>query len=111
MEHRHTCYIVSNIFDSIAFWKKLGFSVVSYQKEKWNYETIEVAKLAHGGTIMIELINGDWEPHISLTVEGVDENLELAGIEPIMSQNQQGHKVRFIEDPDGNWIELVECLD
>jgi hypothetical protein len=66
---------VKNLGKAVATYRKLGFEPVGPP------EILRVRKIVDSAGQMIELIEGNYHPHIA---------------------------VNWLEDEDGNWIELVE---
>ena len=74
---RHAGILVKNLEKSIETYRKLGFKPLEI-------ETLRVCKMTDKNGAMVELVQGDWHPHIA---------------------------VNWYEDPDGNYIETVEKVD
>ena len=122
---RHVGIVVKNLPKALAFYKQLGFGlIVSKQTEYTSKDTLYMVKLnseielTHGriageGTIVtakvnsqIELIKGNWMNHFALTVDHLN-NFKLPD-KPIFQKETKTARVCYIQDPDGNVIELVE---
>ena len=71
---RHAGILVKDLEESMAVYEQAGFSKVEV-------ETLTVVKMADKNGAMIELVQGNWHPHIA---------------------------VNWYEDLDGNYIETVE---
>jgi len=97
---RHVGIVVSNLERSKAFYEEMGFLLWRWQREKWQDRELEVMKLMADDGGVIELIEKPWRPHVAITVPNIDrwENnvLDTNGI------------AYYLQDPDGNWLELVE---
>ena len=112
---RHTGIVVKDLDRSISFYRDLGFAVVSREKVSIGGKKLDTCKLRGPPHLMsyrkygnyysplIELIQDPWFPHIAV---GVD-NLDAYSWGQTVHQTP-GHRICFIEDPDGNKIELVE---
>jgi hypothetical protein len=71
-------------------------------REKWSGKNLSVMKMGSlGGTL--ELVQGLWIPHIAVNTNRLDE---LSWGHEVVDRPK--HRVCFIQDQDGNWIELVE---
>lgn len=61
----------------------------------------------------IELIEGDWEPHVAITVsrpgacDMVWRDLIKRVYDPVVYKNEGKLEVFFIRDPGGNLVEVV----
>ncbi len=71
---RHAGILVKDLEESMAIYEQAGF-------KKVEVEMLTVVKMADKNGAMIELVQGNWHPHIA---------------------------VNWYEDPDGNYIETVE---
>ena len=71
---RHAGILVKDIEESMKIYEAAGF-------QKVEVEMLTVVKMADKNGAMIELVQGNWHPHIC---------------------------VNWYEDPDGNYIETVE---
>ena len=118
----HTCYRITDIDRSVAFYEALGFQEVG--RLPIRDEAVNVFMGLPGDGARLELTwNKDRdEPyeigtgygHIALTVDDLDGTLEgLAGdgIEPERppyTVREGGSRLCFVRDPDGYRIELIE---
>ncbi len=100
----------------MEFYQKMGFKKLSQRpiSEKWlkNGETVELRLLKMNGGGMIELVEGDWKPHISFTLlEGsMDDVWEMFGNKfGVMIQYKRfpSIEVVYLSDPSGNYVEIV----
>jgi lactoylglutathione lyase len=118
----HTCYRISDIDRSVAFYEKLGFEEV--RRMPIGDEAINVFMRLPGEDPRLELTYnhgvdsyeiGTGYNHIALIVEDLDGTLErLAGegIEPEKPPYRpggrtEGHRIAFVRDPDEYRIELI----
>lgn len=137
---RHAGIVVDDLDRSLAFYvDKLGFKVVNQMDECGPYidfllqmsnARVTTVKLAAPDGSMIELLkfNRPMGPirrheifehclsHIALTVDdvmGMYEKLMDEGVSfkapPLLSPDGK-HRVTFMLDPDGTYLELVEIL-
>ena len=71
--------------------------------EKWDNKILKIAKLSFQiGSCLLELVEGDWFNHSSFEVSN------FGGLKPFLEQRQSVYDIRFVEDPDGNVLELVK---
>jgi lactoylglutathione lyase len=118
----HTCYRVTDLDRSIAFYEKLGLEEIG--RIPIRDEAINVFMGLPGDGPRLELTYniGRDEPyeigtgygHIAITVPDIDAALErLASVEieperPPYSVREGGSLLCFVRDPDGYRIELIE---
>ena len=117
----HTCYRITDIERSVAFYGALGFEEVGRMPIR--DEAINVFMGLPGDGTRLELTYnfgvdhyelGTGYDHIAVTVPDLDATLaELAakGIEPERppySVREGGSRLCFVRDPDGYRIELIE---
>jgi lactoylglutathione lyase len=117
----HTCYRISDIDASVAFYQKLGFE----ERRRMNIreEAINVFMGLPGDGDRLELTYnfgvdsyeiGTGYGHIALTVSNMDATLEeLASVgikpeKPPYSVREGGSRLCFVRDPDDYRIELIE---
>jgi lactoylglutathione lyase len=121
MELIHTCYRITDIDRSVAFYEALGFE--KRGRMPIRDEAINVFMGLPGDGDRLELTYnfgvdsyelGTGYGHIAVTVDDLDPTLErLAekGIEPEKppySVREGGSRLCFVRDPDGYRIELIE---
>ena len=119
----HTCYRITDVDRSIAFYEALGFQEVG--RIPIGDEAVNVFMNIPGDGDMprLELTHnfgvdsydlGDGYGHIAITTPDLDARLaELAqqGIEPERppyTVREGGSRLCFVRDPDGYRIELIE---
>lgn len=117
----HTCYRVTDVDASVAFYQKLGFE--ERRRMPIRKEAINVFMGLPGDGDRLELTYnfgvdsyeiGTGYGHIALTVPDLDATLaQLAavGIEPEKppySVREGGSRLCFVRDPDQYRIELIE---
>jgi lactoylglutathione lyase len=117
----HTCYRITDIDRSVAFYTALGFE--ERRRMPIREEAINVFMGLPGDEDRLELTYnfgvdsyelGTGYGHIALTVDDLDATLEeLAGqgIEPERPPYQVregGSRICFVRDPDSYRIELIE---
>jgi len=102
---RHVGLNVKDIDRSIAFYRKLGFSLFSRTTELWGEKIIDVAKMRakDGALTVLELVQGDWCNHFAIQAN----DILITGL-PLATGYMRKNNVAFIQDPDGHYIELVE---
>ncbi|MGI9111756.1 MAG: VOC family protein [Gaiellaceae bacterium] len=121
MELIHTCYRITEIDRSVAFYTALGFE--ERRRMPIRDEAINVFLGLPGDDDRLELTYnhgvdsyevGTGYGHIALTVDDMEQTLaDLAeqGIEPERppySLREGGSTICFVRDPDGYRIELIE---
>ena len=121
MELAHTCYRITDIDRSVAFYTALGFEEL--RRMPIREEAINVFMGLPGDGARLELTYnfgvdsyelGTGYGHIAITAEDLDAALtQLAeqGIEPEKppyTVSEGGSRLCFVRDPDGYRIELIE---
>ena len=122
MKILHTCLNVTDLDKSIDFYtKELGLQFVSRREVKQNNAEIAFLKDNAAGALELthwrdkkSLAEGDNFDHIAFETDNIDTRIaELRNhgvsiaMEPFSLQGSS-HKIAFIKDPDGNWLELIE---
>jgi lactoylglutathione lyase len=118
----HTCYRITDIDRSVAFYEKLGFEEL--KRAPIRDEAINVFMGLPGDGARLELTwnkdqDGPYEigtgyGHIAVTVDDLDRTLEqlaTVGIEPEKppyTVREGGSRLCFVRDPDEYRIELIE---
>ena len=113
---------VADLEKSLAFYTAVGYEVIGSVPETF-FGHLTMLKLPEDEFVTIELVHnpsrGDVAPetgphHIVIQVESMGAAMaELAGRgidveEPTSPDNSEDFKTTWIEDPDGNRIELVQ---
>jgi len=121
MELVHTCYRITNIDRSVAFYTALGFE--ERARMPIREEAINVFMGVPGDADRLELTYnfgvdsyelGTGYGHIAVSVDDLDAalgRLEEQGIEPERppyTVREGGSRLCFVRDPDGYRIELIE---
>ena len=124
MELIHTCYRITEIDRSVAFYNALGFEErrrMPIREEAINVflglpgEGDQLELTFNHGVVSYEL--GTGYGHIALTVDDMEQTLAgLAeqGIEPERppyTLREGGSLLCFVRDPDGYRIELIQHSD
>jgi lactoylglutathione lyase len=120
----HTCYRISNIDRSVAFYTALGFREVARLPIRDEATNVFMGLPDDGPEPRLELTynHGHDEPyelgtgygHIAITTGELDAALaKLAeqGIEPEKppyTVSENGPRICFVRDPDGYRIEIIE---
>jgi lactoylglutathione lyase len=119
----HTCYRITDIDRSVAFYEALGFEEVGRIPIRDEATNVFMNIPGDGDMPRLELTYnhgvdsyelGTAYGHIAITAEDLDSTLEqLAGqgIEPEKppySVREGGSRLCFVRDPDGYRIELIE---
>ena len=121
MELAHTCYRITDIDRSVAFYSALGFEEL--RRMPIREEAINVFMGLPGDGPRLELTYnfgvdsyelGTGYGHIAVTVDDLDAtlaSLSEQGIEPERppySVREGGSRICFVRDPDGYRVELIE---
>ena len=119
----HTCYRITDIDRSVAFYEALGFQEVGRIPIRDEATNVFMNIPGDGDSPRLELTYnhgvdsyelGTAYGHIAITAEDLDATLEqLAGqgIEPEKppySVREGGSRLCFVRDPDGYRVELIE---
>ena len=100
---RHIGIRVNDLNRMIEFYSHLGFRIVSHRCEDWAGRELEVCKMdAPTGDCVLELIKThyDWpDTHFCIAVDA----FPVSGIWSLGKEN-----VRYYQDPEGNYIEMVK---
>jgi lactoylglutathione lyase len=117
----HTCYRITDIDKSVAFYEHLGLEEVGRMDIR--DEAINVFMGFPGDGARLELTYnhgvdsyelGTGYNHVAVMVDGLDDTLGRladAGIEPEKPPYQVregGSRICFVRDPDGYRVELIE---
>ena len=123
MELIHTCYRITDIDRSVAFYTALGFE--EHRRMPIREEAINVFMGLPGDGDRLELTYnfgvdsyelGTGYNHIAVTVDDMDgalDGLASVGIEPEKPPYRpggrtEGPRIAFVRDPDGYRVELLE---
>jgi lactoylglutathione lyase len=120
----HTCYRITDIDRSVAFYNALGFNEVGRLPIRDEAINVFMGLPDDGPEPRLELTYniGHTEPyeigtgygHIAITTDRLDstlEQLKQQGIEPERppySVREGGNRLCFVRDPDGYRIEIIE---
>ena len=119
----HTCYRITDIDRSVAFYEALGFQEVGRLPIKDEAVNVFMNQPGDGDMPRLELTYnfgvdsyelGTAYGHIAITtddIHGALEKLSAQGIEPERppySVREGGSLLCFVKDPDGYRIELIE---
>jgi lactoylglutathione lyase len=119
----HTCYRITDIDRSVAFYEALGFQEVGRLPIKDEAINVFMNQPGDGDMPRLELTHNfgvhDYElgtgyGHIAITADDLDGTLaKLAeqGIQPEKppySVREGGSRLAFVRDPDGYRVELIE---
>jgi len=121
MELIHTCYRITDVDRSVAFYTALGFE--ERRRMLIREEALNVFMGLPGDADRLELTHnfgvdsyelGTGYGHVAVTVDDLDatlERLSTQGIEPERppyTVRAGGPRLCFVRDPDGYRIELIE---
>jgi lactoylglutathione lyase len=119
----HTCYRITDIDRSVAFYEALGFEEVGRFPIRDEAINVFMNLPGDGDSPRLELTYnhgvdsyelGTAYGHIAVTADDLDATLErLAGVgiepeKPPYSVREGGSRLCFVRDPDGYRIELIE---
>ena len=119
----HTCYRITDIDRSVAFYEALGFKEVGRLPIKDEAVNVFMNQPGDGDMPRLELTHnfgvdsyevGTGYGHIAITTEDIHATLaKLAeqGIEPERppySVREGGNQLAFVRDPDGYRVEILE---
>jgi len=100
---RHVGILIKDWEKIRPFYEGLGFVMFYEQEETWLNEKIHVYKMRNEHGDVLEFVSGAWIRHIALTVDELPT-------ERSMLFKRGGVEVKFLGDPEGNWIEFVKEL-
>ena len=121
MELIHTCYRITDIDRSVAFYEALGFE--ERRRMPIREEAIDVFMGLPGDGDRLELTYsfgvdsyevGTGYGHIAVTVDDMDGTLAALAEQGIESERPKyqvregGSFIAFVRDPDGYRVELIE---
>jgi lactoylglutathione lyase len=120
----HTCYRITDIDRSVAFYELLGFQEIRRMPIRDEAINVFMNQPGDGDSPRLELTfnHGRSEPyeigtgygHIAISAEDLDATLAglaASGVEPERPPYQVsegGSRICFVRDPDGYRIELIE---
>ena len=119
----HTCYRITDIDRSVAFYNALGFEEIARMPIRDEAINVFMNLPGDGEKPRLELTYnfgvgsydlGTGYGHIAITADDLDatlENLEKQGIEPEKppyTVREGDSRLCFVRDPDGYRIELIE---
>ena len=118
----HTCYRITDIDRSVAFYRALGFEEVRRMPIRDEAINVFMTIPGDGDDPRLELTYnfgvdqyelGTAYGHIAITAGDLDETLErLAGLgiepeRPPYRVSEGGSRICFVRDPDGYRIEII----
>jgi lactoylglutathione lyase len=120
----HTCYRITDIDRSVAFYQALGFEEVGRIPIRDEATNVFMNQPGDGDSPRLELTfnHGQTEPydmgtgygHIAITADDLDGMLAALaelGIEPERPPytiREGGSRLCFVRDPDGYRVEIIE---
>ena len=118
----HTCYRITDIDRSVAFYEQLGFEEKARLPIRDEATNVFMGLPGDGARLELTYNHGRSEPydlgsgygHIALAVDDLDdvlERLEGEGIRPERppyTVREGGSRLCFVRDPDDYRIELIE---
>lgn len=111
MKIRHFGIIAKEEKETVEFYKKLGFKIIKKTIEKWLNHDLSIVKMQNDDGQIIELIMGDWQPHIALTSDRTPNDLweqfATKANQILTVKNKKDVFVIYLRDPSGNYVEIV----
>jgi lactoylglutathione lyase len=122
----HTCYRITDIDRSVAFYEALGFEEIGRVPIRDEAVNVFMNQPGDGHMPKLELTYNfgveDYEigtgyGHIAITTDDIDATiarLAAQGIEPERppySIREGGNRLTFVRDPDGYRVEILEMSD
>ena len=119
----HTCYRITDIDSSVAFYEKLGFEEIGRIPIRDEAVNVFMNLPGDGAMPRLELTYnfgvdeyeiGTGYGHIAISIDDLDgalDGLRAQGIEPEKppyTVREGGSRLCFVRDPDGYRIELLE---
>ena len=119
----HTCYRITDVDRSVAFYEALGFQEVGRVPIRDEAVNVFMNQPGDGEMPKLELTHnfgvdsyelGTGYGHIAITTDDIDATLarlKEQGIEPERtpySIREGGNRLTFVKDPDGYRVELLE---
>ena len=119
----HTCYRITNIDRSVAFYEALGFEELGRIPIREEAVNVFMNQPGDGSSPRLELTYnfgvdsyelGTGYGHIAITCDDIDATLarlKEQGIDPEKppySVREGGNRLAFVRDPDGYRVEILE---
>jgi lactoylglutathione lyase len=119
----HTCYRITDIDRSVAFYEALGFKEIGRVPIRDEAVNVFMNQPGDGDMPRLELTHnfgvdsydlGTGYGHIAITTDDIDATLARLseqGIEPEKAPytiREGGNRLTFVKDPDGYRIEILE---
>ena len=120
----HTCYRITDIGRSVAFYEALGFAETRRAPIREEAINVFMGMPGDGERLELTFNFGRTEPyeigtgygHIAITTEDLDATLgalaaqRIAPARPPYSIREGGSRLCFVRDPDDYRIEIIERL-
>jgi len=110
---RHMGLVVRDLKTELEFCRKLGLEKLATRPvtEIWKHNELKIMKLRDSGNGLIELVQGDWKPHIAITVDkSMNEIwLDYAIKADVLIEYKRTKEleIMYLKDPNGNYWEVV----
>ncbi len=110
---RHVGIVVKNLKQAEEFYRKLGLTKLSPRPitEIWRQTELKILKMRDSEGGILELIEGDWKPHIAFTVnKSMDEiwlDYAIKADVILECRKKKDLTVIYMKDPSGNYVEVV----
>ena len=93
----HIAIVVNDIKESVAYYVDNHDCMILHCDESWGYLQFDNIKLAL-------VLKDEHPPHIAFEVDEIENKYPTYG----MLQHRDGSISKYIEDPSGNHIEIIE---
>ena len=119
----HTCYRITDIERSVAFYEALGFEEMARLPIRDEAVNVFMNQPGDGDMPRLELTYnygvdsyeiGTGYGHIAITAQDLDATLERLASQGISSEkppykvSEHGPRIVFVRDPDGYRVEIIE---
>ncbi len=109
---RHLGLVVTDLKQALRFYQRFGFVklIKRGSTERWGKEELKVLKLIKSKGEILELIQGNWKPHIALTmISKEDFWIDHAIKSDVLIEHKKvgSLEIIYLKDPSGNYVEVV----
>jgi catechol-2,3-dioxygenase len=104
---------VGDLKQAVEFYRKLGLVKLKPRPvtEFWRDKELKILKMRDSGNGILELVEGDWKPHIAVTVDKTMDEiwLDYAVKADVLIEYKKRADVEivYLKDPFGNYVEVV----
>ena len=110
---RHMGLVARDLKLEVEFLRKLGMLKLSPRPvtEIWRNNELKVMKFRDSGKGILEIIEGEWKPHVSVTVSKSFEDIwvDYAIKADVMIEYKRTPRaeILYLKSPNGNYYEVV----